>query len=1219
MSWSGNLATAKVSNIVQDQEGYLWFGTLNGLFRYDGYRFKSYQQEGNNQVTKLYPWAGDTLLVQLRGEVYRLFHLRYGRFDTLTIAAQARREVLLKSPSPDMVPVGLRPKCKRLFWDNRHNVVADDGAGRLHWIDSQSGEVIQLSVYPGRLLSQGNNPYYSVVSDEERRLLWVSTSGNGLFVYDRATRHLQHFGRDTERQTGIDTDIFTSLTLDSQGHLWVCKDNAAPACITVMPRGVSQLRTQNDASDERTCEVKMLRSIADGQLLVGNNNGGNYLATTDWQLTTLAELNAIDLIAACRHPQTGDLLLGARRHGVRIGGRWYTHTADSASLGYQRVNDILTDKAGRIWIATFFGGLDLAVPQPDGSYSFRHFFTKSSHAQGGHRLVESGDGRIWFGTGDGLFCFSPDSLMANEHHYRYYALDNKNITEVHDLLVDSHGQLWVCTHGQGVFVIDTKSDTLRRLTTRDGLVHDAVQSAVEDDDSNVWLGTVNGLSCHHSADGRFTNYRFAATPRGNFFSEAAAVRMNGQLLFGTLDGVLRITLPISIPSGYRHVAVTDVLTNGESLGGTLPHDAGMVTFCYSDFGFTNRESSHYVYRLEGYDHEWSQPSIESEATYRHLPPGDYVFRVRLYEQADGDEARFLLTVLPPWWRTWWAYLLYIIAATALGYAMFRQIRTMTQLRLSLRVERQLTEYKLRFFTNISHEFRTPLTLIQGSMERMQAMEDELPSQMKQPLSAMNRSARRLLRLINQLLEFRKMQNDRLELHVQETDVVAFVRDVVSNFRYAAEAKGITLQYLPFAHSHSMYIDRDHVDKMVYNLMSNALKYTPRGGSVKVHLRFTDLLFTISVEDTGVGIPKEKQPKLFSRFMQSSFLNDSIGIGLNLTWELARVHHGTVRFEENPQGGSIFTIELPADKRVYKESEFLVVRQEIAISDAQEKGKWLSDYQAMAPVPMNSCRVLVVEDDKDVQQYLKTELQPFFQVETANDGQEAWEKMKTDKPSALQFQLLITDVRMPRMDGYQLMRHIREDKQLCNMPIILLTAVTGEEQEAKAIGKGADVYLTKPFSRLTLISYCRRLLERDEKPYKQSLSSASRHSPLAPTIITNEHDHRFMEKLDVWIDLHLQESISTEDLAAAMDVGRTTLFDKLRQLTGQTPARYVQQRKMTRAQQLLREGGMTTKEIAYSLGFDDPHYFSIRFKALFGVTPTEFAKSAGSFSDSEAAI
>lgn len=1221
------MATSKVSNIVQDKEGYLWFGTLDGLFRYDGYRFRPYQSVGNNQVTKLYTWNDDKLLVQLRGEHYRLFDRQSGGFDTLTAEEQQRMTQMLAPPSLTDIPDNLHRFCKRAFWDDKHNTVIDDGAGNLRWIDRRTGNVTLMHVYPQQLLKQGNKPYYSVVSDEQRHLLWISTSGNGLLVYDRQTKTLQHFGRSSLRQTGIDTDLFTSLSIDCDGNLWVCKDNAPPACITVIPRGVCQLSLITDNTNERDCEVKTLRSIGQGMLLVGNNNGRIFLTKTEWSPKAMAELNGIDLIAACRHQQTGDLLLGARRHGIRIGGKWYTHTDNPASLSYQRVNDILTDQSGRIWIAAFSGGLDLAVPDAIGGYSFRHFFTESRQLQTGRRLAEDTEGRIWYGTGSGLFSFKPDSLLDNEQAFRYYTLNSRSVVEIHDLLLDSRKQLWVCTSGQGVFVVNTETDSIRQLQTRDGLVCDATQSAVEDEQGNVWIGTVNGLSCYHNNERFFSNYSFATSSRGNFFSESAAVCIEGQLFFGTLDGVLRITPPI-VPTARRSVSVTDVLANGESQGNRLPHDVGMVTFCFSNFGFAAHESSRYTYWLEGYDRKWNQPTTKSEASYRHLPSGEYTFHVKLYEDMDREqgEATITLTILPPWWRTWWAYLFYIIAAVALGFAIFRQIRTMARLRLSLRVERQLTEYKLRFFTNISHEFRTPLTLIQGSMERLQSMEGEVPSQLKQPLGAMNRSALRLLRLINQLLEFRKMQNDRLELHVQETDVVAFVRDVVNNFRDAADSKGIMLQYLPFVHSHTLYIDHDHVDKMVYNLMSNALKYTPRGGSITVNLRLNDSLdepsaerarFTISVADTGVGIPKEKQPELFSRFMQSTMLGGSIGIGLNLTWELARVHHGAVRFEENPQGGSIFTIELPADKNVYKEREFLVVRQEIATNNTQEGSKWLSDYQALPPIPMNNCRVLVVDDDNDVLQYVKTELQPYFQIETANDGQEAWEKMKSDDFSTPNYQLLISDVRMPRMNGYQLTQRIRQDERLSQLPVILLTAAAGEEQEAKAIGKGADVYLPKPFSPQTLINYCRRLLDRtltklpkgEKSPAESGCDSSS--FPLGrsggATIITDERDHHFMKKLDAWIDLHLKDSTSTEEMAAAMEVGRTTLFDKLRQLTGLSPARYAQGRKMARAQQLLREGNMTTKEIAYSLGFDDPHYFSIRFKALFGVTPTEFAK------------
>lgn len=1211
MNWEGSLATAKVSNVIQDRNGYLWFGTLGGLFRYDGYRFKPYRQDGSVQVTKLFTWSDSRLLVQLRGNDYRLFNIHTGRFDTLTVADRQRKKQLLMMPSRADVPDSLHDKCKHLFWDNRRNIVADDGKGNLLWFNRNPNETVRLNVYPQQLISQGNDPYYSVVYDEARQLLWISTNGNGLFVYDRRTRNLQHFGRDTERQTGINTDLFTGLSLDSEGNIWACRDNAPPACITVVPYGVNRLSLVGDTQNEKSREVKMLRSIGDGMLMAGNKNGGNYLTRTDWHPALQSDLNGIDLISACRHPHTGDIILGARRHGVRIGGRWYTHTGNPTSLGYPRVNDIMTDSQGRIWLAVFKGGLDLAEPDANGRYTFRHFFTENSDIQTGRRLVQDANGKIWYGTGAGLFAFKPDSLLADKKNFRYFPLDKKNIVEVHDLLLDSRRKLWVCTHGQGVFVIDTENDSIRHLTTRDGLVFDAAQSAVEDGEGNVWIGTVNGLSCYHAKDGHFSNHHFSATSNGNFFSEAAAVFMDGKVMFGLLDGVLRITPPLTPSKTGGRIAITDVLANGEDRGTTLPHDIGMITFCFSNFSFSPHESVRYTYRLEGYDNSWSMPTNENEITYRHLPPGQYTFRVRLYDSTSTAEATMSITIRPPWWRTWWACIIYLIMAGSAVYLVLHHFHTLNRLRNRIRLERQLTDYKLRFFTNISHEFRTPLTLIQGSMEHLREMEPELPATMKRPLSAMNRSAVRLLRLINQLLEFRKMQNNRLELHLQETDVVEFVHDIFMNFRDAANGKGITLQYLPFARNFVMYIDKNHVDKMVYNLLSNALKYTPAGGSVTVRVHREESRLAISVTDTGVGIPKEKQHELFSRFMQSTFLNDSIGIGLNLTWELARVHHGTVYFEENPQGGSIFTIELPTDKSVYRENEFLVDRKELSTDDDSEIGAWLGDYQEMPPVPMNNYRILVVDDDNDVLQFLKAELLPYFQVETAVDGQEAIELL-----DASDYDLVISDVRMPRVNGHQLTRHIRQNRRLNHLPVILLTAMADEKQEAKAIGKGADIYLSKPFSPKILVGYCRRLLEKGQAEKTEKAESPkegtecakdNRNSPTPNNVITDEQDHRFLEKLNVWIDMHIQEPVVTEDLMAAMGVGRTTLFDKLKQLTGQTPARYVLQLKMERARQMLLQGDMTIKQIAYSLGFNDPHYFSIRFKDLFGMTPKEYAK------------
>ncbi|MTS93322.1 response regulator, partial [Pseudoflavonifractor sp. BIOML-A4] len=405
-----------------------------------------------------------------------------------------------------------------------------------------------------------------------------------------------------------------------------------------------------------------------------------------------------------------------------------------------------------------------------------------------------------------------------------------------------------------------------------------------------------------------------------------------------------------------------------------------------------------------------------------------------------NEETLEIKVTPPFWATGWAFFVYILIAGIIMYFVYRTIRNINNLRNKIKVEKQLTEYKLVFFTNISHEFRTPLTLIQGALDRIHRTHN-IPKEIRYSIKLMDKSTQRMLRLINQLLEFRKMQNNKLALSLEETDVIAFLYEIYLSFQDTAESKNMDFKFIPSVNSYKMYIDKGNIDKIAYNLLSNAFKYTPSGGKIEfsIYIDKQKQLLIMKVTDTGVGIPKEKRDELFKRFMQSSFSGDSIGVGLHLSHELVQVHKGTIEYKDNEGGGSVFTVCIPTDKTVYSEKDFLVPGN-LLLEEAnmqthhlQELSEECQEHEKTVTTSRKH-KILVIEDDNDIRGFLQEELSAYFEVEVAADGISGFEKACNYDAD-----LIICDVLMPGMTGFEVTKKLKTEFATSHIPIILLTA------------------------------------------------------------------------------------------------------------------------------------------------------------------------------------
>lgn len=1203
---ANGLPNNNIRSLAQDAKGFIWMGSPNGLYRFDGYFFTTYRYAetgdlrllNNNHINACYALPGGRMLIREQGNLFSVYDTEQESFvDMPTDQMEALYQQMRRREAPQHLLAPYQSILARggnFINDNLGNVIVLDQTGQIWFVDSKTQETIQMKVFDERLFTVTSSPKYKVLTSERTDMIWVSTNGCGITAYNRKTRELMHI----TRQSGlITTDDIQDICLDRNDNLWAAEEFHGVACLSVeQKQGETRLLDPSNGS-VRSNQIRMIYQVADSLFWVVNTQGDIYEGDARLQQLKRNANQRVDIHSICTD-HDGRLWIGSRKNGLRRpDGTWLRHAeGDGSTLSGNNINALFCDRDGRIWAGCEGAQLDLIGD------SVGHFLPKQASPK---VIIQSHDGTIWVGARTGLYAFQPDQLLQDSSQYRQ-VLTSRDIrySDINCIYEDTHGRLWVGTMGDGLYRSDDGGKSFSQLTVADGLISNEIQSLIAADDEVLWIATTNGITRYHISDGHCEYIYNENNLQTNYNAEKCVCLLPDSLLaFGTNQGIVLYDTRQAQPVvQHLPLTITNLLANGESISPiadkvTLAHNQNTLNIRFSTFTFNT--STRYTYWLEGYDRQWSEPNTYSFADYKNLPPGRYVLHVKAYDsnRSANAECRLTIVVRHPWWQTWWAYLIYILLLAAISYAVYRQLRTVYQLRRRISIEQQLTEYKLQFFTNISHEFRTPLTIIRGAMDRIRSVKT-IPADLRQPVSSMQKSTERMMRLINQLLTFRKMQNDKLSLSLEETDIVAFVKDIYLNFIDIAENKQISYTFLPSVKSFNMFIDRQHVDKMVYNLLSNAFKYTPAKGTIIVNLRQVDKQLTIAVADTGVGIPKEKQPELFQRFMQSAFSTDSIGIGLHLTKALVDVHHGQISFTENEPQGSVFTITLPVDRSVYRPEDFLRASdlEQPTVSSRQP------DYQEVAAEPMNDCPILVVEDDADVADFLKQTLQHYFNVTVALDGQTALNLLTADHD----YRLIISDVMMPTMNGYELTSHIRKNNDTQAIPIILLTALTGEEKRIKGLEKGADAYLTKPFDTKLLIATCRQLIEQRALLRQSYAEQPAERTNVLPEIIVDERDKQLLDQMNRWLYNHISSpTLSVDDLAEAMGYRRSIFFKKVKALTGQTPADYIRTLRMNRAAEMLREETVSVAEVAYQVGISEPHYFTRIFKQQFGISPKKY--------------
>lgn len=1239
------LPSNAVSDIYQDQKGFMWFSTNNGLARYDGNQMKVYLQDSayasssDRRVKRItedkdfkYMWfytASETFycldmttghlvdylseakgwraqerplhFTQSKLQENGLFYMwgpkdgglivdyRDGNFKVEHLSAKEMEAILPKLQDVKMADKQLVQKWKV----PNGRVLTDNKGGK--WIYNNTGilrKVVGDSLITLRLLPNETNyidyERFNIVEDNHG-LVWISTYGKGLFVFNHDLNQGQHFVANEKGESPIASNYLLCITADRRDGVWVSAEYGGVSHLQVMDKGVVRIFPNGRENLDLSNVVRMVKKQRDGSVMVGTRDGCLYHYSADMAQMLVKSHFDSNIYSVVEMPQ-GRMWIGTRGKGI--------YGIPGLDFKNKKVFCLKPDDRGRMWIGTFGEGLSVAIPRGEG-YEVRTFFADSVGLNEVRCLAIDRKGMLWGGTSGGLFCVDPTRFAADGKGLRVY----KRGSEIHDMLVDRQGRLWLTVPGEGLVCM--QDGNFRILDASQGLINNMVQSVVETEDGNLWVSTQQGVSCWKAKDNSFDNYLFSRVMMGNVYNENSAVCLDdGRVLLGGNYG-----LTIINPSRISHVkGQTSVVFTSHPYSDemTLSYEERSPKINFSTLDYSDVNNVKYTYWLEGYDSSWSVPSPTPWVNYQNLPFGSYRLHVKA-SYSDGiwgKESVLDISVEPPFYLSVWAWVFYALFLTVVIVMVVKSIREKNILKGKIKFEQEFTRYKLVFFTNIAHEFRTPLTLIQGSLEKEKRImkTNHWQLELEKTVRTMDKSVQRMLRLIDQLLEFRKMQAGKLKLSLQETDVVMFVQGICKMFDDAAESKQIDFKFESQLPAYLMYLDQQKMDKVVFNLLSNAFKYTHAKGTISVSLSFTDVM-TIRVADTGVGIPQEKREQLFSRFMQSSYTGESFGIGLHLTHELVRTHHGEITYQENEGGGSVFVVTIPLQKDCYEASDFLVKDSPILKADLTKERdgqeEKTTDAVPSAPsAPLNRRTILLIEDDNDVREFLLSELESCFDLKVASDG-----KAGIAMAKELDVDLIVSDVMMPGMNGFELTKRLKNSFETSHIPIILLTALSTDENVFEGTESGADAYITKPFSPQLLMARILQLLNQREI-LRQKFGKVPQE--IRPAMLRNEQDSLFVKRLDSIVYSRLgEQDLSVDKVAGLLHLGRTIFYKKVRGTTGYTPNEYIRVIRLRKAAELLKEGEKNVSEVAYAVGFDNPYYFSKCFKEQFGMPPSQY--------------
>lgn len=1072
----------------------------------------------------------------------------------------------------------------------------------------------------------------SVTSDQRNRVLnmqddgngriWIGTDHSGVFIYDRNNETLTNLLEDPKTSSSIASNNIGCLYKDDSGIIWMGHNK----------RGISyyhsSFHTIVNVVHPECRDVSTILEDRHGNVWLGTDGNGLFLKekANENEIRKLPLQSGV--IVSLLEDRKGRIWIGTFLDGLFCyDDEKFSHfTKDNSGLAADNIWSLEEDRHENLWIGTLGGGIQCLRNENGSMNSLLTVCEEMKHPLDLH--YDSGD-KLYIGTVYGLYVV--DITTGNYIVYTGNKRGTQNFKQmlISNVYKDSNDNIWL-GHLKGLTLWDLKKDTLYFIDKDRGLTDNIVNGIIEDDHRNIWVTTSNGLSVLSAerdsyGDMKMTFRNFSTRDgfKDNYFNNHAIYRLhNGDILLGGTEGFaivnpnkmaeknqpLAKVIFTGLNVGNNSIKV-DSLYKGNRLLKRSMEQMDSLTFRHSDklisIQFTAgdllfADKVKYAYKLEGFNNQWIT-TPENKIVFSSLAPGSYKLLIKACN-SDGvwnDKASILnITVTPPFYLSRWAMTLYgIMVVSFIAFVIYRTRKhhrnklEQQKTQLEREQETNLNEMKLRFFTNISHDLRTPLTLITTPLQTI--LSQDLEEGLRRKLNTINKNAEQLLSLISSLLDFRKLDAGAESLHLRHGDFLRFIRDICQPFLgYAAERR-ISFSFSNEVESLPLQFDPEKVQKIILNLLSNAFKFTPDGGRIDVHVYQERDSVCVNVADSGQGIGDSDKKHIFEQFYQASQTLEKTGsgIGLHIVSEYVHMHGGAITVKDNMPKGSIFTLKLPIVE--IGETEELDL-EELSEDDVAEQ------VEDQSRPPVNPV-LLFVDDNKDFCEFMADSLSDEYDILLANDGREAMEQLEKHDVN-----IVVSDVMMPVMNGNELCNRIKTNIQWSHIPVILLTARTAEEYQIEGLEMGADDYLTKPFNFNLLKLRIRKFLEWTEKCHV----SFSQKMDVSPSEITiTPLDEQLIEKAIKVVEERISESeFSVEDLGGAVGLSRSHLYKKLMCITGKGPSEFIRTVRLKRGRQLLEKSQLQIAEIAYTVGFNSPKRFTINFKNEFGISPSEYLRS-----------
>lgn len=1259
----GSLPDNYVMSLLQDKNGTIWVTTTLGLCRYDIKKeiFIPYKLENQDLFNNIiydgnFLWlAGRRGIVRINIESHEEKFYSVSDLDgvipNLIYMSNTNNRIWIAGVNGNIAVLNKdNDNVKTFNIDYQHlkgkllTSICEDNSGNLLFSILDGGLLsLNTRTYEQSLFSSKNPPAHEKLINylfkDSKGVIWVGTDGYGLWQVDEQSKSLIQYNLNN---TGFNhyKGKISCIYEDCNNNIWVSYVEKGLLVISSDDGGFNTIQNDYFSQSNSISDHSIISLLADNKnnLWVGTNGGGGYVLSRTNQNYSVSRkfLNHEEVITALYQLNNGDICIGTYLHGFYImspnTNKYKQYNTDNCKslLSNNHIVDFIQDNRGYLWIATNGGGLSCYNVLEESLVS--HF---CSNLKGAKKIDNSyctsicldGDS-IWVSTTYGIHCinisdFTVQQLNTNISNFK------QNII---DITLGEKNCLWLATRS-GLYKYDKSNDLLYEYTTADGLPDNYVTSLQYVKDGGLWVSTNSGLAYYNSSKNTFTSYsRYEGVKISQYKDRVSSQDKTGILFFGGTQGITFFNNEIFRETAKVNTLIfTDLYISGNKIqvnkeyNGNLILSSSLNTIASLDLKsyqnnisvgfdammFVAPEMVKYEYMLEGFDTKWQKDKMGTRtAVYTNLSPGNYKLKVRAYLSDENDylERTLNISVAYPLWQTWWAKLFYFILAVLVIFLSVRFIR------LRIREKRHLLEQehkealsqsKLQFFTDISHEIRTPLTLVLSPLQQL--MRSEKDEKLMHSYNIMHRNTIRILRLINQLLDLRKIEKNQMKLKVQPLNVVNFISDIIESFSPFSKEKNIDISFNYDEIKDDVLVDPDFLDKIIYNLISNAFKYTPKGGSIDVIAKVeSGKNLVISVMDTGIGMSKETVNNIFDRFYQANNIGTTgekgTGIGLHLTKMLVEIHHGTIEVNSEVNVGSEFIVKLPCTKSDYTSDELLSVvsNEEFKHSGLDAiitfENETVTNHELINSKKKKT--VLIVEDNQDIREMLVNEYSRSFNILEAENGKEGYDIVLKVLPD-----VVLTDVMMPVMDGIEMTKKIRQNVSVRHIPIIMLTAKTSIEDKIQGVATGADLYISKPFDLQYLYISIVNLINR------QTLYS-TKYSTTEVTETDNEKvktsDDKMIERLNTIIKERISDpSLNIETLSAEFGISRVHLHRKLKELCQQTPSSYLRNIRLEHAAYLMRTKKISVSEVAYAVGFNSPQYFTNCFKERYGMSPLAY--------------